>query len=454
MATYKCKAITRTGQVVRSRLTDVSKQNVIKRLKQNDLTPILIEKVNSVNMPGVFGTKKEKRNKSATRFQADPRTIRQQIEKNAQKGLLNKKINLKINFAGLSGVKKDDIESFTQSFYLLKKANFTNIRALSTLHQNVQKPAMKEVIEDILNGVESGEYIYSTMEYYSKLFPPIYVGIIKVGEFSGSLTNSLEQALRYLSDSRKIVKDVKKALTGPLLQSSFLIIVSFVSVIIGLPVMRNLYGQLGVEDKIPEATIAFSNFVTMLGERWYILIFALALIAGAFIYWKSTPSGRYSWDLVKLKVPIFGALITRLQLQKFFKAMQLNLANNAKLSDAIEVSKGVTGNYVMLSIFEGAQSNLQTGQSWIEPFEKYSFFPSMILEMLRIGMETNIVEMIDKIVEFIEEDIQVTMNRIMKTLPEVSNVFMGVILIFFVIVILRPIMEVYLGSFILEGYGM
>ncbi len=142
----------------------------------------------------------------------------------------------------------------------------------------------------------------------------------------------------------------------------------------------------------------------------------------------------------------------RLQLQKFFKAMQLNLANNAKLQDALEISKDTVKNYVILSMVESALENLQQGESWIEPFERLSSMPSMVLEMLRIGMETDINEMVEKIVEFVNDDINITIERIIKVLPNVSMTIFGIAMVGFVIIILVPIMEVYMGSFLFEAY--
>ncbi|MBR4111251.1 MAG: type II secretion system F family protein [Clostridia bacterium] len=108
----------------------------------------------------------------------------------------------------------------------------------------------------------------------------------------------------------------------------------------------------------------------------------------------------------------------------------------------------------MIAALETSQANLAVGGSWIEPFENMSFFPTMTLEMLRIGMETDMTTMIDKILEFLEEDIEITIARITKVLPEVGNIIMGVILVGFVLIILKPIMEVYMGTFLFDAYGV
>jgi type II secretory pathway component PulF len=107
---------------------------------------------------------------------------------------------------------------------------------------------------------------------------------------------------------------------------------------------------------------------------------------------------------------------------------------------------------VLLSIVESAQENLNQGESWIEPFERLPNMPNMVLEMLRIGMETDINEMVDKIVEFISDDIAITIDRTIKILPQITTAIMGIFLIAFVVIILTPIMEVYMGGFIFDAY--
>ncbi len=450
MPQFKYKALTKGGQIVRNRIEDASQQNVVKRLRDNGLTPISIEKIES-KIPQIFGERKKQRRNKAASITSTQNALKKLKEKEANKSKgLKQDVNFDLSF--LDRVKPDDVVAFTQSLYLLKRANFTNVRAFTTLLENTKNKAMRDIIEDILNGVEAGDYIYTTMEYYSKVFPDIYVSMIKTGELGGTLVDSLEQALRYLEDSMKVKRNVRKAIIGPAFQSALLLVMSVVCILVGLPVMQNLYAQFGVEDQIPEATLAVANFIKGMGEYWPITLVVIGGIVGLFIFWKSTPEGHYQWDKFKITMPIFGPLILRLNLQKFFKALQLNLANNSKLQDAIDVSKNVTKNFVMLSMLETAQSNLQVGESWIEPFENFPGFPPMILEMLKIGMETDMVDMIDKIVEFIEDDIEITTGRLMKTLPEVATALMGVILIFFVIIVLKPIMDVYLGTFLTDAY--
>lgn len=420
----------------------------MKRLKANGLTPIKVKVASKLTTTKV---RPDKKNQITGVAVTKLNEKMQQAQK--KKKVLEKDIDIPFLRFG-SGVKYDEILAFTQSFHLLKKAGFTNVRALTTLMENTENVVLREIIADILNGIEAGEYIYSTMEHYPKVFSPLYINIIKVGEMSDSLAESLSQALKSLEDNRDIKRKVRKAVTQPIIMIVALILMSLIAVIYGLPVMENLYTELGVQDQIPAATVAFSNFIKAVGKYWYITV---ALIAGgvaAFITWINTPAGRFSIDKFKYTVPIFGQLMIRLDLQKFLRAMQLNLENNAKLDDSIEVSKSVVKNYLFLAIVEGAQNNLSQGLSWVEPFESYSFMPSMVIEMLKIGMETDIKMMMGKITDYISEDIDITMAKIMAVIPQVSMAIAGVVLIAFMIIVLKPIMEVYMGNFLFDAYGL
>ena len=136
------------------------------------------------------------------------------------------------------------------------------------------------------------------------------------------------------------------------------------------------------------------------------------------------------------------------------KAMLLNLKNGMRIQEALEVSKNVIQNYVMLSIIETSINNILIGQSWIEPFEKSGLANPMTTEMLKIGMQTDLTEMMEKLLEYMEIDIDNIMTKIMKALPQVVYAIVGVVLIFFVLVVLVPCVHVYMGNFLFDAYGV
>ena len=449
MPEYIYRAVTSKGQIVRNRVEDVSRYTLIRKLKNNNLLPISIVQVGY----------KGKKTKANRRNIMDIDDIMKQADSaNIMRGRDTAKPSLKerINLA-LSRDEKittRDIIIFTQNFYLLKKANFNNIHALSTIIDSTENLSLRGILQDILAGVESGEYMYTTMEYYSNIFPYIYINMIKVGEMSGSLTKSLEQAVKYLEDVDTTGARLRKIIIPNVLQLVAIIGILIFGVAYIIPLIQDAFAESGTTQTLPEITLWFVDFCNGLMRVWYVPVIMIAAIAGVLVAYIQTPKGKYNFDLFKYKMPIFGKLIYAMDFSRLMRAMLLNLENGMRIQDSLEVSKSVVKNYVLLSIVETAINNILIGASWIEPFEKSGLSSPMQTEMLKIGMQTDLTEMIRKIVEYMDIDINNLMQKIMAVLPQVVYTIVGIFLIFLVVVIIVPCIQLYMGTWLFEAVDL
>lgn len=179
MPEYVYRAVTDKGLIVRNKVEDSSKQSLVRRLKHNGLMPIQVVQV------GYSGKKTKKQKKNINNMEDIMKTANSTniLNNNARNNIsFIEKVNLQL--AATEKITNRDLVIFTQNFYLLKKANFNNIHALTTIIQSTDNLSLKGILEDILAGVEGGDYMYTTMEYYSNVFPEIYINMIKVGELS------------------------------------------------------------------------------------------------------------------------------------------------------------------------------------------------------------------------------------------------------------------------------
>ena len=446
MPTYTYRAVTSSGVVVRNRVEAASKQSLLRALKDNELMPITIEQVS-------YSSRKKKTKKKNIK---DIEEIMQNVNTtqiNTKKTTTTKE-KISMYLSKTEKITNRDLVIFTQNFYLLKKANFNNIHALKTIIESTENVTFKGILEDILAGVEAGENMYTTMEYYSDTFPYLYINMIKVGELSGSLTNALEQAVNYLETSDALNKKIRSILVPNIVQFSLILVMLVVGTLVAIPAIQNVYDEIGSTDKLPAATIWFQGVINGLMHYWYIPTSIIIAIVAGIIFYINTPKGKYNFDYFKYKMPIFGQLIFALDFSRLMKAMLLNLKNGMRIQDAIEVSKNVVQNYVMLSIVETSMNNILIGDSWIEPFEKSGLTKSMMTEMLKIGMQTDLAEMMEKLVEYMEIDIDNILEKVMKALPEVSYLIVGVVLVLFVLVVLATCIQTYMGGFLFSAAGL
>lgn len=425
-------------------MTARNRRDVIKKLKLSRIQPIRVVAKKEIKITN---------NKiDSKRLQS----IQQDVEKN--KASASKRTPAKRTFASMllsdvgRGVTPKDVLTFTNSLYILKKAKFNNIDAFEALYDTMENPKMKDIIDDILIGIEGGATIHQMMLAYPKVFPSVYVNFVKVGEESGSLDTALLYARDYTESNMRLTKQIKGILIPKIIMFIAVIIVTIIGLLWGTPLIQNVYDMFGSDKELPQATqvaVAVSEWIL---QYWYVVLTVIAGIILAFIAYINTPMGRYQVDKVKIKFPVFGTLYLKIIVNKFFKAMLLNIKNGMRIQEALDVAKTVTDNYYFLSLVELGKTELLAGGSWLTPFEAEKALPPIVIQMVNTGMKTDLAEMMEKVAEYVEQEIDETIAKTVKALPEIMYIFIGIILIIFVITIMVPLFDVYMGTFLFDMY--
>lgn len=262
----------------------------------------------------------------------------------------------------------------------------------------------------------------------------------------------MEQAVKYLEDSEAMSKKLKKILLPNILMFVGLLALLIIGTLIAIPGIQKVFEQVGSEDQLPAATLWFKGVLDKLIEFWYIPTLLIVGIILAIVIYVKTPHGKYNYHYFKYKMPVFGQLIYAIDFSRLIRALLLNLKNGMRIQEALETSKNITNNLVMLSLIEASINNILIGQSWIEPFEQSGLSGTMITEMLKIGMQTDLTEMMEKLLEYMEIDIDNIIQRVMKVLPQIVYVIVGILLIFVTIIVLVPLINVYMGTWMFSAY--
>ena len=438
MPDYKYRAILRDGKIIRGKILAVNKHQVITKLKEAKIQPIAIRKMRTSKID----------NRIFIRKSSKPKYTPQHNDHNIDFKKISFKNFSTIDFHPFNKIQTKDIISFVNNIYILKKANFNNIQALQALYDGIENPAFKDLVEDLLIGVESGERLNVVMANYPRVFPSMFVNFVKVGEESGTLDTALLYARDYIETSTKLKKQIRGAIIPRVLQFFGIMISMFAAVIMGVPLLKSVYDMFGSTATVPKATLAALAVAEWLISYWYAIVAIILAMVFGFITYINTPRGRYNWDKLLMTFPVVGKLNVNITISKFFQAMLLNLKNGMRIQESLDVSKNVTNNYYFLSLIEVAKSNSLIGESWITPFEEAHIFKPMVSEMISIGMKTNLAEMMDKVNQYIIMEIDESIEKFVKWLPDISYLFVGIALIGFMIVVMIPLVQVYMGSFI------
>lgn len=444
MPSYKYRVIFDNGKIGRGRILALNKTHAIESLKNEKVQPIMIKRLKE-------NKKKYKKfdyNKIRKRAESSDNIIRRKKKKKISFKDMSIKDLTTMEIHSFTRIAPKDIIAFVNNFYILKKARFNNVQALQSVYEGTENKAFKEIIEDILIGVQSGQKLYVTMQEYPKVFPPMFVNFVRVGEESGTLDVALLHARDYVESSMQLKKKIRSAVIPRFFQFFGLLFAMLASVVIGVPILQMVYDMFESTKEIPAATMWMLGVANWLMAYWYIPVGIIAISVLIFLVYINTSRGRYKWDKFLLTCPVMGDVLNNITINKFFQAMLLNLKNGMRIQEALEVSKNVTNNYYFLSAIEAGKANTLLGESWITPFEDKKLFKPMVSEMVNVGMKTDLPEMMDKVNEYIEMEIDESVARFVKWLPEITYLFVGIVLILFVITVVVPIIDVYMGGFI------
>lgn len=427
MTTFICKVMTPQGQVAKLKIQEKDKSSCLRKLKKNGMTPISIE-------PSRLSIFKLNKDKKITATIHAKKNKKFDIDKSLFTEKLGNKVYLR------------EIKEFTVDFYTLKKSNFTNEHALKTLISKTENQFFKKILVKILNGLTEGKYIYKTMKEYKDVFPIIYINLIKTGELTNSFDVSLEYAITYLENEEKLRNKVKKVVLPNIVAFLGIIIMLIFAILIVIPNMQNIFRTYGLNVYLPEFVLFFSRLFRSLVKYWYISLAIIMIAVIALIRYLKDEKGKYKFDYYKYNNIIFGKLFFLLDFSRIVRSIYLNLQNKMRLEDALEISKQVTKNTYMIGLIEKSINNVYTGKSWFDSFDDEKMLNPIILELLKKGSKLRSVHTLDIAIQYMDKEIEKEINRTLKILPEISYVLVGIALLTFIVTILIPCMQIYLGG--------
>ena len=348
---------------------------------------------------------------------------------------------------GKKKVKVEDVLMFSKQFATMVKAGLPILQVLSMLRDQIESPAMKDVIEDIRKSLEGGVTLSKCFEKYPDLFDNIYVNLIKAGEASGKLDVFLLKIVDSLEKKEKIKKKIKGALMYPSIMFTVAITVSAFMLVKVVPVFAKMYDGMGIELPAATATImAMSDFLRGTGGK--ILLLSLITFYFSFKYLtKKNEKFRYAWHKRVLKLPIFGDMILKSMLARVSLIMGNLSAAGVNLLESLEIAKSVSNNMVVLESLENVKKGVFSGDTLTKLFLKDPLFPPTFGQLISVGEQTGqLDEMFNSVAKYYEEEFDTVVDNLSALIEPIMIVFMGVMIGGLMIAMYSPIFNV--GSLI------
>ena len=365
------------------------------------------------------------------------------INKSKKKKEGAKKKSSGSSFFGKKKVKVQEILIFSKQFATMVKAGLPILQVLIMLRDQLESPAIKEVIEDIRKSLEGGVNLSRCFEKYPQYFDNVYVNLIKAGEASGKLDVFLLKIVESLEKKEKIKKKIKGALMYPAIMFTVAMTVSAFMLIKVVPVFAKMYDGMGLELPAATATImAMSDFLSGTGGK---LIFfgGLGGYFGFKFIIKRNAAIRYKWHKQILKLPIFGDMIKKSLLARISLIMGNLSAAGVNLLESLEIAKSVSNNDVVSEAIENVKKGVFSGDTLTKLFLKEPLFPPTFSQLISVGEQTGqLDEMFNSVSAYYEEEFDTSVDNMSTLIEPIMIVFMGVMIGGLMIAMYSPIFNV------------
>ncbi len=323
-----------------------------------------------------------------------------------------------------SSISVRDLSIFTNQFGTMMNAGLSISRALSILAKQTTNPKLGNIIVRLSEEVKKGNSLSSALSKFPDVFSQLYVSMVKAGEVSGNLGDALLKMSTFLQRDYETKHKLKGAMTYPLAVLAFSIVIVIALFIFVIPTFEGFLTQLGAPLPAP-TKIVFSIADFLIHKGWLLLIITVAGYV-SYAKWAKTPKGRKHVDAGKLKTPVFGELNKKAAMARFSDTLATLFSAGIPLVDCLESVRGVIDNVVIGEAISDIIERIKRGESLAASLEKSGMFTPMVVEMTGIGEESgNLDEMLKKVAEFYNEEVDYMINNISALINPIMMVFVG-----------------------------
>jgi type IV pilus assembly protein PilC len=322
------------------------------------------------------------------------------------------------------GVSSKRVSIFTRQFSVMLDAGLPLVQCLEILGEQEEDKTFAEIIQSVRTDVESGSSLADAMKKHPKAFNNLYTSMVAAGEAGGILDIILQRLATYIEKVVRLQSQVKSAMVYPI---TVLVIAAGVVWIIlwkVIPVFSQLFAGLGAEMPfLTRVVVAASNFVGRFG--WVVLIL-LALVVAAIRRYHKTQTGRRLIDGLILKIPVIGMLVRKIAVARFCRTLATLTSSGVPILEGLEITAKTSGNAIIEDAIMAVRKAVEEGKTISAPLAETKVFPPMVVQMINVGEQTGALDqMLSKIADFYEEEVDTAIAGLMKLLEPVMIVILG-----------------------------
>lgn len=336
-----------------------------------------------------------------------------------------------------------DLAIFARQFATMTSSGLSLLRSLAILEEQTPKPKLAKAIRDVRLDIESGASLSGAMAKHAKIFPRLMVAMINAGETGGFLDNALDRIATNLEKDATLRGKVKSALTYPVIVLAFSVLMIGAVLIFIVPVFSKMFKQLNAQLPLPTRML-----VVLSGQAWWAVPLFVAVVVGGFLAikrrYRESAEFRLRFDKLKLRLPVFGKLFTKIALSRWSRNLGTLLGVGVPIMQALDIVGETSGNAVVADAMTSVRDAVRDGQPISSALGDNPLFPAMVVQMIEVGEETGqITDMLDKVADYYDREVETATEALTSALEPLLVVLLGAVIGVMVICLYMPMFSIY-----------
>lgn len=354
-----------------------------------------------------------------------------------QQGSLAQLGELKIG----TGVKPKDVTIFARQFATMIGAGLSLTKCLSILGQQTESAALREIIVQIGKDVEAGQSLSDSLGKHPKVFPPIFINMVRAGETGGVLDEVLRRVADHFESEQALKGKVKSAMTYPISMGGLVLAVLAAMMIFVVPTFEKMFKEMG--GKLPAPTQLLVDVSHLVTSIWGPVILVVFVAIIATIKWWTKGPGKTIWDATKLSMPVFGSLVRKIALARFCRTFGTLVSAGVPILTALDIVADTAGNDIVAAAVHNARAAIKEGETIAKPLSESKVFPSMVVQMIGVGEETGALDsMLNKVADFYDEEVATATDGLTSLIEPLMMATLGAVVGGMVVALYLPMFSV------------
>lgn len=326
---------------------------------------------------------------------------------------------------------------FCRQLYSLTKAGVPLLRSMKGLSQNSSSKQLQEALQDVTQELTNGRSLSSSMQMFPKVFSPLFVSMIHVGENTGRLDQALLQLANYYEQEVETRKRIKTAMRYPTFVISFILVALFILNVKVIPQFSSMFARFGVDLPLPtRILITTSEFFV---NYWAAMVVVMVAAFLGFRAWTNTAAGRETWDKMRLRMPVVGELVNRAQLSRFSRTFALMLKAGVPLNQSLSLSAEALGNKYLENRLLEMKASIEAGGTISSTAINSGVFTPLVIQMISVGEETGrIDELLLEVSDFYDREVDYDLKTLTARIEPILLVIVAAMVLILALGIFLP----------------